>query len=280
MPDQTEQDVIQAHRINSIALMGTVTGTDYTEDPGKVTVKIGPADENESKITIPFLRRRGGNDWEWWAPEKDEQVLIVAPGGNLQRAVIVGSLPYTGKLDSLTPSEKGKRWVKEEAGEAGKKLHSTGHVVHYQDKTTYSYDKELHIFQATFLEGKTIDLKIDATKDKENAQFKIKEDIDIKADVTDDKPKIDITVKDIKLNIDSTSGSEKITVDVKSGKTKLEMDGQGTINITAGGGITMELKDKGNVTLNCKELSVVPSKLTVNSSGEVAITGSAIKLNC
>ena len=258
MPDQTDQNVIQAHRLNSIAVMGTVVATDYEDNPGKVTVKIGPTDESASKITVPFLHRRGGNDWEWWAPEKDEQVLIVAPGGNLQRAVIVGSLPYKAKADFLTPSEKGKRWVKEEAGEGGKKLHSTGHVVHYQDKTTYSYDKELHIFQATFLEGKTIDLKIDATKDKE---------------------KIDLKTKEIKLNIDAAKDAEKVTLDVKD-KTKLVMDAkEETITIDSKGkldikakDITLTLNKDGSVALKCK-------KLTVESSGEIAVTGTPVNVN-
>lgn len=274
MPDQTEQNVIQAHRLNSIAVMGTVVSTDYTDDPGKVTVKIGPTDENESKITIPYLRRRGGNDWEWWAPEKDEQVLIVAPGGNLQRAVIVGSLPYTGKPDSLTPSEKGKRWVKEEAGDGGKKLHSTGHVVFYQDKTTYMYDKELHIFQASFLEGETIDLKIDATEDKE---------------------KIDLKAKEITLNIDATKDAEKVTLNLKD-KTKLEMDANAeTITIDSTGkvivkakDITLTLSNDGGVTLNCKtltlesegEVAVKGTPINVESDGEVNVTGGTINLNC
>lgn len=260
MPEQTEENVIQAHRINSIAVMGTVVSTNYTVEPGKVTVAIGPVGAKDSQITIPFLRRRGGNDWEWWAPEKDEQVLIIAPGGNLQRAVIVGCLPYKAKKDSLAEVKKGIRWVKEESGSGGEKIQSSGHVVQYQDKTTYSYDKELHIFRATFLQGKTIDLKIDATEDKE---------------------KVNIKAQKVKVDIDATKDAEKVTVDVND-KTKLVMDAkQETITIESKGkimvkakDITLELMKSGKVGLSCKGLSIDAK------DGEVAIKGSAIKLNC
>ncbi len=277
MPKKTEENVIQAHQLNSLAVMGTVVSTHYKAGPGKVTVAIGHAKAKESEITIPFLHRRGGNDWEWWAPEVGEQVLVIAPGGNLKRGVVVGCLPYKKLADSITPNEGGKRWVKE-AVKGGRRAQDSAHVVHYHDKTTVAYDKELHIFRATFLEEKTIDLKIDATEDKE---------------------KVNLKAKEITLDIDATKDAEKVTLDLKSGKTKVEFDAKkelitieskGKIMVKAKD-ITLELMKSGKVGLSCKGLSVDSKgdvKLRASEgnvevkapSGNVTVTGSAIKLNC
>jgi phage baseplate assembly protein gpV len=312
MSEQDVENLAQDRLLSNIAILGRVIATEYALETGMVRVRIGPEDEKSAEYDMPWIRRRGGKDWEWWAPEKDEQVLIISPDGDLDRALIVGSLPYKDFKDSMTPSEKLKRWVLPEGGKEPaptdeKKDESTAHVVQYNDKTTTLYDKELHIFHATFLEKKTIDLKVDAKKDeekaelkfkkgdtekigitidaldkKENVNLKLKEDINIDAKRDEDKKEasIDIKVKKVTAKIDGKDGEEKINIDVNA-KTKMLMDAKkesieiestGELTIKAKG-ITLTLDKQGGVTLDCK-------KLTVKSSGEVSVKGSAIKLNC
>ncbi len=256
--------------------MGKVTATDYKQKTGLVRVKIADKKNDGDEYYLPWIRQRAGKDYVWWAPEVGEQVLIICPDSNLDRAIIVGALPYSGLEDSVTPPKKGKRWVLEEGEEEPSddeknKDETSGYYVHYEDDTSISYDKKLHIFQTTFLKDKTIDLKVDATKDKENANIKIKEDIDVKLNAEKDKEAISIKAKEVSVQIDAASGKEELSIDV-NGETKLQMDGKGNITVNAKGS-TVKMKNDGSVTLDC-------SKLTVKASGAIALNGSSIELNC
>jgi phage baseplate assembly protein gpV len=298
MSEQDIESLAQDRLLSNIAVMGRVIATEFARETGMVRVRIGPDDEKSAEYDMPWIRKRGGNDWEWWAPEKDEQVLIISPDGDLDRAMIIGSLPYKNFADSLTPDTEGKRRVLPEGESAPptpekKKDESSAHVIQYNDKTTTSYDKELHILHATFLEDKTIDLKVDAKKDeekaelkfkkkstekisitvdaldkKENINLKLKEDIaiDLKRDEDKKEASIDIKVKEITVNINGKDEEEKVTIDTK-GESILEMDGKGNIKVTAKD-ITMTLADDGSVTVDCKKLTFTSEKdVEVKSTG-------------
>ncbi len=151
--------------MSNIAVMGKVTETDYKTGVGKVKVRIGP--DATSEYTMDWLRRRGGNDWEWWAPEVGEQVLIISPDGDLDRAVIVGCLPYEAKPESLTDAALGKRWVKAE-----EKKEKSAHMIQYDDKTTFSYDKEKHVSRSLSWKVKPSILKLMPPRERKISTLK------------------------------------------------------------------------------------------------------------
>jgi phage baseplate assembly protein V len=61
---------------------------------GTAQVKIGS--DLESPF-IPWLSERAGPNHSWWPLEVGEWVVIACPGGNIARAVILGSVP-TGRF--------------------------------------------------------------------------------------------------------------------------------------------------------------------------------------
>lgn len=77
----------------------------------RVLVQIGGVSKGSYiRNWMPWTTTRAGFDGEWWAPEVDEQVLVIAPSGNLTQGIIVGSL-YRGPLtfdaakDGITPRD-------------------------------------------------------------------------------------------------------------------------------------------------------------------------------
>lgn len=181
------------HLIHNLMIWGRVVATEYETDPGLVKVKLGTEEETHDTIFLPWLRRRGGKDWEWWAPEVGGQVLILAPSGNVNRGVIIGSLPYhreagesegskEEEFNSLTP--KAKRVSGDPPEEPADsettteennkdKDEPTSHIIHYEDQTEISYDKIKHIWEAKFLDPQTLHLMADAAEEKEQIGVKI-----------------------------------------------------------------------------------------------------------
>ncbi len=72
--------------LTNLINIGTVDQADYAN--AKIKVKIGDI------VTdwLPFLVQRAGNDFDWWAPEVNEQVVVFAPGGDLAQGFVYGSL--------------------------------------------------------------------------------------------------------------------------------------------------------------------------------------------
>ena len=81
------QDMTEAERrISNVALMGRVVALDTAR--ARVRVQAGPITTG----WLPFATVRAGHDRTWHPPESGEQVLLVAPGGDLNQAVVVGSV--------------------------------------------------------------------------------------------------------------------------------------------------------------------------------------------
>lgn len=81
------QDMTEAERrLSNVVLLGQVAELDA--ERARVRVQAGPI------LTgwLPFATVRAGPDRTWHAPEPGEQVVLVAPGGDLNQAVVVGSL--------------------------------------------------------------------------------------------------------------------------------------------------------------------------------------------
>ena len=81
------QDMTEAERrISNLALMGQVVALDAAR--ARVRVQAGPITTG----WLPFATMRAGHDRSWHPPEPGEQVLLVAPGGDLNQGVVVGSI--------------------------------------------------------------------------------------------------------------------------------------------------------------------------------------------
>lgn len=81
------QDMTEAERrLSNVALLGQVVALDAAR--ARVKVRAGPITTG----WLPFATVRAGHDRTWHPPEPGEQVLLVAPGGDLNQAVVVGSI--------------------------------------------------------------------------------------------------------------------------------------------------------------------------------------------
>lgn len=73
-------------RLNSLIRVGRVKEVDY--EAAEARVEFGPLLSD----WIPWLTRRAGDDRDWAPPEAGEAVVVVASGGYLETAVIIGSI--------------------------------------------------------------------------------------------------------------------------------------------------------------------------------------------
>ena len=81
------QDMSDAERrLSNWVMLGQVAELDAKQ--ARVRVQAGPI----LTAWLPFASSRAGPDRTWHAPEPGEQVVLVAPGGDLNQAVVVGSL--------------------------------------------------------------------------------------------------------------------------------------------------------------------------------------------
>jgi phage baseplate assembly protein V len=81
------QDMAEAERgLENLAVLGQVVALDAPR--ARVKVKAGPMTTG----WLPWLAPKAGPDRAWHAPEPGEQVLVIAPGGDLEHGVVVGSI--------------------------------------------------------------------------------------------------------------------------------------------------------------------------------------------
>lgn len=73
-------------RLSNLIRIGTIEAADY--DNALVLVDCNGVSTN----WLPWMTRRAGGDLEWWAPEVGEQVLVIAPSGLLEAAVVLPAL--------------------------------------------------------------------------------------------------------------------------------------------------------------------------------------------
>ncbi|WP_264338638.1 phage baseplate assembly protein V [Wolbachia endosymbiont (group A) of Cheilosia soror] len=105
-------------RLANIIRIGLVKEVDY--EKARVRVKIGEF------LTdwLPWVTARAGEDRSWFAPNIDEQVIVLLPFGELSLGVVLPAI-YQQKY---FPSECRK----------------DAHIFEFQDGTKLSYDKENH----------------------------------------------------------------------------------------------------------------------------------------
>ena len=73
-------------RIEGVAAVGKVAEVDYTT--ARVRVDSGPIRTS----WLPWLTEKAQGDRTWHAPEVGEQVVILAPGGDLSNGVVLGAI--------------------------------------------------------------------------------------------------------------------------------------------------------------------------------------------
>jgi phage baseplate assembly protein V len=133
------QDMTEAERrISNVALMGQVVALDTVR--ARVRVKAGPITTG----WLPFATLRAGPDRTWHPPEPGEQVLLVAPGGDLNQGVVVGSI-YRADHPAPADSEDISRTL-------------------FKDGAVIEYDRAQHHWRLAVPAGGKIVLEIGPTK--------------------------------------------------------------------------------------------------------------------
>ena len=133
------QDMTEAERrISNVALMGQVVALDTAR--ARVRVKAGPITTG----WLPFATLRAGPDRTWHPPEPGEQVLLVAPGGDLNQGVVVGSV-YRADHPAPADSEDISRTL-------------------FKDGAVIEYDRAQHHWRLAVPAGGQIVLEIGPTK--------------------------------------------------------------------------------------------------------------------
>lgn len=102
-------------RLASVVSVGTIHAVDVANARARVAVGGLRSD------WLPWLTTRAGQDRTWWAPEVNEQVLVLSPSGELSQGYIVGGI-YRDKHPA--------------PGNSADK-----HITVYKDGTTISYDR-------------------------------------------------------------------------------------------------------------------------------------------
>ena len=133
------QDMTDAERrLSNVVMLGQVAELDAKK--ARVRVQAGPI----LTAWLPFATVRAGLDRTWHAPEPGEQVVLVAPGGDLNQAVVVGSLyreAYPPPADSADISR-----------------------TEWQDGAALAYDRQLHHWRLSVPAGGKIVLEVGPSK--------------------------------------------------------------------------------------------------------------------
>lgn len=121
-------DVVElARRLANVIRAGTVAEVDTGDY--RVRVRYDTDEDGDPILTapIPWLTGRAGADSTWWAPEVGEQVLLLAPSGELTEAFALPALYSTARP---APS-----------GDADKC------IARHADGALFEYDRENHRYR-------------------------------------------------------------------------------------------------------------------------------------
>ncbi|NOU49486.1 phage baseplate assembly protein V [Pseudoalteromonas sp. JBTF-M23] len=190
-------------RLAKLISLGTVNEVDY--ETAKVRVKIG----DWLTTWLPWLTNQAFNDMTWQAPEVGEQVMVLAPCGDLAQGVVLGSVYQKAhNIDKV---------VSDVAKEERINVQRTK----YQDGSMLEYDRNKHQY--------LIDVKQDT------AVIKLKSAKDIILEADND---LNVIVK----NNANVTVTENATITVENGDASLTTN-TGSISVTA----TDALNLKGDV---------------------------------
>ena len=203
-------------RLSNTIRPGTVLEADY--EKARIRVTMG----DNTSAWLPWLTSRAGEDRTWHAPEVGEQVIVMAPGGELSAGYV---MPGVYKNDYPANGDKPE-------------ISRTT----YKDGAILEYDREAHAHLLQLPEGSA------TVKVGDDAETEITPD-KITAKVGSDA-KTEITASKILAQIGTDAKSEitasKITHTLGS-SSKIEVT-SGSVTITVGG-TTLEIAS-GGITIN------------------------------
>ena len=190
-------------RLSNTIRPGTVLEADYAKARLRVTMG------DNTSAWLPWLTSRAGEDRTWHAPEVGEQVIVMAPGGELSAGYVMPGGVYKNDYPANADKAEISRTT-------------------YKDGAILEYDREAHTHLLQLPEGSaTVKVGDDAQTEITSSKILAQIGTDAKTEITASK----ITHSLGSGKVEITSGSVKITV----GGTTLEI---------ASGGITIT----GNVT--------------------------------
>jgi len=122
--------------LSNIVRIGIVEEVDYKKARAKIRLE-----EELATYWLPWVARKAGTSYEFWPLEKDEQVVVLFPSGDLNQGIIIGSICKGDPDNKLLPNTGSSK------EEQSSKLQSL-HKVIYKDETSFSYDcnKDAHNF--------------------------------------------------------------------------------------------------------------------------------------
>lgn len=120
-------------RLANVVRPGTVGEVDGAA--ARVRVRYG---ETVLSAWLPWVTARAGADRSWWAPEVGEQVLILAPSGDLGAGVVLTGVYQRGYPAPEQSPDK--------------------HATHYRDGAVIEYDRAAHRLRAVLPEGGTAEI--------------------------------------------------------------------------------------------------------------------------
>jgi len=204
-------------RLSNTIRPGTVLEADYAK--ARIRVTMG----DNTSAWLPWLTSRAGEDRTWHAPEVGEQVIVMAPGGELSAGYVMPGGIYKNDYPANGDKPEISRTT-------------------YKDGAILEYDRENHTHLLQLPEGSA------TVKVGDDAQTEITPD-KITAKVGDDA-KTEITASKILAQIGTDAKSEitasKITHTLGS-SSKIEVT-SGSVKITVGG-TTLEIAS-GGITIN------------------------------
>ena len=220
-------------RLSNTIRPGTVLEADYAKARLRVTMG------DNTSAWLPWLTNRAGEDRTWHAPEVGEQVIVIAPGGELSAGYVMPGGVYKNDYPANADKAEISRTT-------------------YKDGAILEYDREAHTHLLQLPEGSaTVKVGDDAQTEITPSKITAKVGTDAKTEITSDKilaqigsdAKTEITASKILAQIGSDAKSEitasKITHSLGSGKVEIT---SGSVKITVGG-TTLEIAS-GGITIN------------------------------
>lgn len=132
-----------ARRLANVVREGTVAAVDAAAYRVRVAYDTDEAGRAVLTAPIPWVTHRAGPDRDWWAPEVGEQVVLLAPSGELTQALAMPAL-YSDAMPA--PSDDADKRVQR---------HSDGAV--------FEYDRAAHRWTVTIPEDGEIVFRIGST---------------------------------------------------------------------------------------------------------------------
>jgi phage baseplate assembly protein V len=199
-------------RLSNTIRPGTVLEADYAKARLRVTMG------DNTSAWLPWLTSRAGEDRTWHAPEVGEQVIVMAPGGELSAGYVMPGGIY--KTDYPANGDKAE-------------ISRTT----YKDGAILEYDREAHTHLLQLPEGSaTVKVGDDAQTEITPSKITAKVGTDAKTEITSDK-----ILAQIGSNAKSEITASKITHSLGSGKVEIT---SGSVKITVGG-TTLEIASSG-----------------------------------